>query len=122
MKQEAAQQCHILSGPMCLSKQFSEMSTEYYKALIAFTKVTQSAALIDAETYIKATFMRNYYDALDKANSSDGDKFGLYLFLGIAIGAVLVIAILLLVIYFKKSKSEDDEAGETTKEKYTAAP
>eukprot|EP00830_Metopus_es_P002234 TRINITY_DN119_c0_g1_i1.p1 TRINITY_DN119_c0_g1~~TRINITY_DN119_c0_g1_i1.p1 ORF type:complete len:429 (-),score=79.43 TRINITY_DN119_c0_g1_i1:6-1193(-) len=122
MKQEAAQLCHILSGPMCLSKKFSEMPSEYFKALVAFTKVTQSAALIDDQAYIKATFMRNYYDALDKVNSSDTDKFGLYLFLGIAIGAVLVIAILLLVIYFKKSKSEDDEAGETTKEKYTAAP
>ena len=60
---------------------------------------------------VKQTINKDYWYAVKQAEDDDESRFGLYLFLGIAIGAVFVIAILLLVIYFKR-KGEDDE--ETT--------
>ena len=102
------------------------MPIEFFKAYVAYVKVTQPNSIDfdkDNEKCVKSTFNRLYWTAIDMIeNEDDEDKSGLYLFLGVAIGAVFVIAILLLVIYFKRRNTEEEESEETTKgaEKLTA--
>jgi len=93
------------------------MPMEFFKAYKAYIDMTQSINVYDNNDCVKKTFNTLYWTAVDKINEEeedDEDKFGLYLFLGIAIGAVFIIAILLLVIYFKRRKSDEDEAEEPT--------
>ena len=82
------------------------MGNEFYNAYIAYHELTGYQRYINNTQLIKET-VNSVYWAI-KSKVSDDDKFGLYLFLGIAIGAVFVIAILLLVIYFKRKKGEDE--------------
>ena len=98
------------------------MSLEFYKAYIAYMKMTQPAAFINNEECVSTIYTNVYWTAVNKVKEAedDEDKFGLYLFLGIAIGAVFVIAILLLVIYFKRRKSDEEETEEGATTKMTA--
>ncbi len=89
------------------------MSEDYLNAVLTYTKMTKWVAIHKNDECVKKTINSEYYDAFDALNSDDDeDKFGLYLFLGIAIGAVVVIGALLLVIYLKRRKG--DEGDETT--------
>ncbi len=108
--------CHIKRGPLCLNKKIDDMPLEFFKAYVSYMKMTQPALFINNTECVSNIYTKLYWTSIDKINEadSDEDKFGLYLFLGIAIGAVFVIAILLLVIYFKRRKSDEDEAEETT--------
>ena len=83
--------------------------------------MTMSTAFFDNPACVKTIYNGVYWTALDKISDADSedDKFGLYLFLGIAIGAVFVIAILLLVIYFKRRKTDEDETEEASTKKLT---
>ncbi len=108
--------CHISKGPLCLSKPIAEMGKTYYQALVAYYKATKWVALYNTEECMMNALEAEYVYAFKQIGSDDDDdQFGLYLFLGIAIGAVFVIAILLLVIYFKRRQSDDSEAEPTTK-------
>ena len=82
------------------------MGNEFYKAYIAYHELTGYQRYLNNTSLIKETVNSMYWTIKNKVG--DDDKFGLYLFLGIAIGAVFVIAILLLVIYFKRRKGEDE--------------
>ena len=86
--------------------------------------MTQSATFYENPEYVRTIYNSLYWSAMKKImnDDADDDKFGLYLFLGIAIGAVFVIAILLLVIYFKRRKSDEDETEEGTTVKKLADP
>eukprot|EP01022_Parablepharisma_sp_SALTPOND_P016478 TRINITY_DN241_c0_g1_i1.p1 TRINITY_DN241_c0_g1~~TRINITY_DN241_c0_g1_i1.p1 ORF type:complete len:468 (+),score=34.89 TRINITY_DN241_c0_g1_i1:878-2281(+) len=114
--------CHVKRGPLCLYKKADDMPLEFYKAYIAFIKVTQPVSVMENDECVRAIYNNLYWKAQDKIKESEDeeDKFGLYLFLGIAIGAVFVIAILLLVIYFKRRKADEDDLEETTGERLTA--
>ena len=106
--------CHITKGPLCLLKEFSQMGDDYYNAVVIYTKMTKWVAVFNNTDCVKKTLNSEYWDAFDAISiDEDEDKFGLYLFLGIAIGAVVVIGALLLVIYLKRRKSEDDEPTDT---------
>jgi len=98
------------------------MPMAFFHAFIAYMNMTQGPNFYDNEVCVKTLYNSLYWTAVKKVNDEeadeDDDKFGLYLFLGIAIGAVFVIAILLLVIYFKRRKTDEDEE-ETSKEKLT---
>jgi hypothetical protein len=112
--------CHILSGPFCKFKSDDNMPIEYYKALVAVMELSQGSNYKFNADCAKQTVNKDYWVTVDKASTES--RFGLYLFLGIAIGAVFVIAILLLVIYFKrKGDDEDDDSGQglTTKKEQT---
>jgi hypothetical protein len=112
----SSQKCHFEAGPLCMYKNVDDMSVSWAKAYIAFTDFSDYSKYVDNPEFVKNTMNKLYYQILDKALSEEDSKFGLYLFLGIAIGAVFVIAILLLVIYFKRRKGEEeDTAGATAK-------
>lgn len=87
------------------------MSNEFYKALVAYLEFTQGVNLKYNEDCVKYALNYVYWDAYKKLNPEGplDDNFGLYLFLGIAIGAVIVIAILLLIIYFKRKGDDEEE-------------
>ncbi len=93
-----------------------ELTVEYAKAVRASYKAMMGAQIVDNPECVQKSINRYYHDSIKKIGNEEDeeDQFGLYLFLGIAIGAVFVIAILLLVIYFKRRKSDDDEADPKT--------
>lgn len=114
MADSAEQKCHISEdeGVLCMYKnKIENMGKEYASAYVAFYEGTQFSKYAENPEYIKLTINKKYWDA--KKSSEEDSKFGLYLFLGIAIGAVFVIAVLLLVIYFKRRKGDDTEEGTT---------
>ena len=107
---DRAKDCNIARGVFSLTK--SDLTIDYARAYKAYILMTQGAITVDNEECVKKSISKMYWDAVAKVDAEDvedEDQFGLYLFLGIAIGAVFVIAILLLVIYFKRRKSDDDD-------------
>lgn len=96
-----------------MTKALEDMGTEFYRAYIAYHDMTEYTRFANNTDLIKDTVNSLYWN-IKKKIVDDDNKFGLYLFLGIAIGAVFVIAILLLVIYFKRRKGDDEEAAPTT--------
>lgn len=113
--------CHVKRGPLCINAKVDDVSTDFYKAYVAYTRLTQDANYYNNTECVRKIYNSLYWTALDKIKEAEGedDKFGLYLFLGIAIGAVFIIAILLLVIYFKRRKSDEDESEGITPDKLT---
>ena len=108
-----AKSCHISKGVFCMNKPIDEMPISFFMAYVAYIKATQAVALLENPPCVDTIYNSLYKTALKKIDENDDDdKFGLYLFLGIAIGAVFVIAILLLVIYFKRRKSDEEETNE----------
>ena len=105
-----------------MPKAIDDMPMTFFRAYVAYVKATQAISLLKNPPCVDTIYNSLYKMSVQKiAEDDDDDKFGLYLFLGIAIGAVFVIAILLLVIYFKRRKSDDEdvEGGAATKEKLT---
>jgi len=100
-------------GPLCKQKKMAEMGDGYYKALIAYYRLTRWHMYQDNPECVKKVINSDYWEAVDilkkEEDDDDDDNFGLYLFLGVAIGAVVVIAVLLLVIYLKRGKSDEEE-------------
>ncbi len=105
--------CHVGRGPLCTPSEFKDMGEDYYRALVAYNKMTRWNMFYNNTDCVKKILNSEFWDAVDAIDEADDDddKFGLYLFLGVAIGAVVVIAILLLVIYLKKSKTDDEETS-----------
>ncbi len=103
--------CHVSKGLLCLYKAFGSMGTDFYRAQVAYTKLTRWETVYENPECVKNVLNAEYWQAVSAidADGDDDDKFALYLFLGVAVGAVLIVGILLLVIYLKKGKSEDDE-------------
>lgn len=95
------------------------MDMKYYKALVAYNNMTKGILYQNISDCTLKIFDPDYSFALSKVKDAadEQDKFGLYLFLGIAIGAVVVIAILLLVIYLKKGKDNEGTDEPTTSSK-----
>jgi hypothetical protein len=108
--------CHVSRGPLCMAKNYDDMDTDYLRAYLAYQKMTRWALYFNNTECVKNVINMEYYKMQKVLDDKEADvgKFGLYLFLGIAIGAVVVIAILLLVIYFKRKKGEDEETNEAT--------
>lgn len=91
------------------------MSQEFYKAYVAYLDLTTGPKFMFNQDCVKQTINKDYFYAVNQIADDDESRFGLYLFLGIAIGAVFVIAILLLVIYFKRKGEDDDDTEGNTK-------
>lgn len=86
------------------------MDINFFKAFVQYNEMIKWASFHENEDCVKKVINADYWFAKEKVDSdADDDKFGLYLFLGIAIGAVVVIGILLLVIYLKRGSEEDEE-------------
>ncbi len=113
--------CHVSRGPLCLNTAVDSMSLDLAKAFVAYQNMTQSTQYMYNPECVRKIYNSVYWSAMDKisADTDSDDKFGLYLFLGIAIGAVFVIAILLLVIYFKRRNNGEDESEDSTTKKLT---
>lgn len=111
------EKCHISRGIFC--KYSNDMPKEFYQAYIAYMNVTRGVNYLDNLECVKKTINLEYWTFFDKAADEDESRFGLYLFLGIAIGAVFVIAILLLVIYLKRKGDDDEETTEPGNAKLT---
>ncbi len=97
------------------------MSTELAKAIVAYTNSSNYELITDNDACVRTIFNNAYWSALKIVYPGDDseDGFGLYLFLGIAVGAVFVIAVLLLVIYFKRRKTDESEETEEGAKKLT---
>jgi hypothetical protein len=110
--ESATTACHITPGVLCVNGTKDQMSDDYYKAYVVYNNMTRWVSFADNEPCVQKTINADYWNAYNKVYGQDDDKFGLYLFLGIAIGAVVVIGVLLLIIYLKRGS--DEEEGETT--------
>lgn len=103
----SGKECHVSLGPFCRNDVFTEMTEEYLKAYIAHAELHHPTLALDNEDIKKMLYPDYVAAKAALGDASDEDRFGLYLFLGIAVGAVLVIAVLLLIIYLKRRGSED---------------
>jgi len=83
-----------------------DMPSDFANAFKAYSDARNSAEYVNNTECVKKMYNSLYWKAVDVIEG-DSDNVGLYLFLGIAIGAVFVIAIILLVIYFKNRKTDD---------------
>ena len=101
--------CHISKGVLCLYKPLADMEQNFFKAFVQYNNMVKGAAFFANEECVKKVINSDYWFAKEKIDEGDDDKFGLYLFLGIAIGAVVVIGILLLVIYLKRGNDDEEE-------------
>ena len=103
--------CHISKGALCTSQSLDDMDEDYYDAFLSYNKMARWNVFFNNSDCVKKTINSEYWDVVTALeNLDDGDdKFGLYLFLGVAIGAVVIIAVLLLVIYLKKNSSDEEE-------------
>ena len=90
---------------------YQNLTVEYLRAYVSYNKLWRWALYFNNSDCIKKVINYEFSKLADilKEKDDEGGRFGLYLFLGIAIGAVVVIAILLLVIYFKRKKGDEDE-------------
>jgi hypothetical protein len=99
-----------------MTKNYDDLDTDFLRAYVTYQKMTRWALYFNNTDCVKNVINFEFYKIQGILDDRDSEtsKFGLYLFLGIAIGAVVVIAILLLVIYFKRKKGEDEETNEAT--------
>lgn len=113
--------CHVLRGVLCLNVEHSKMSEEYAKAYVAYANFSNYHMFVDNEACVKTIYNKLFWTAMDKlyGSGAEDDTFGLYLFLGIAIGSVFIIAILLLVIYFRRRKTDEYDSSENSTNKLT---
>lgn len=105
--------CHVNRGALCLGKEMKDMGADYLRALITYNQITRWALFHENPPCVMNILNSEYWDAvrtLKELEPADDDNFGLFLFLGVAIGAVVVIAILLVVIYIKKNKPDEEES------------
>lgn len=73
--------------------------------------MTRWVSFFRNEDCVKNVINIDYWKAMNKINLEEDDKFGLYLFLGIAIGAVVVIGVLLLIIYLKRGGDDEEQTS-----------
>ena len=92
---------HISCGFFCITKGPGELSTEFYKAYIAYTKMTNWASILNNDDCVKSSANTLYWEAVEKTKT---DELSILLYLLIGIGAVVTIAgiILGLLCYRKK--------------------
>eukprot|EP00826_Nyctotherus_ovalis_P009662 TRINITY_DN12557_c0_g2_i2.p3 TRINITY_DN12557_c0_g2~~TRINITY_DN12557_c0_g2_i2.p3 ORF type:complete len:122 (-),score=32.12 TRINITY_DN12557_c0_g2_i2:201-566(-) len=105
--------CHLNLGPFCTKgKLFKNMSNEFLRAYITFVELSVPTIRQDAD-YVKSVYNEDYVEARKKIPIFKPDpnpasnKRGLYIFLGIAVFAVLVMSVLLLIVYLKRRKEDD---------------
>ena len=102
--------CHIELGAFCTNgTSIKDMSQEFIKAYIEYMDLTHPTLALDSNKVLVIT-NKKYVDAKASiSNNPTTKKFDLYLFIGIAIGAVAILAILLYVIYTKRKGITDDD-------------
>eukprot|EP00826_Nyctotherus_ovalis_P066001 TRINITY_DN9729_c0_g3_i5.p3 TRINITY_DN9729_c0_g3~~TRINITY_DN9729_c0_g3_i5.p3 ORF type:complete len:125 (+),score=43.29 TRINITY_DN9729_c0_g3_i5:893-1267(+) len=120
MKKMPYNQCHVNAGPLCKNKPMAEMPLEYVKAYITYMEVNNPSLWMD-DKCVKESFFSDYVEARKRVPYPEDKKkkpnFSMFLFLGIAIGSLLVIVILLMVIYIKRRGiNEADDIKDTTEE------
>jgi len=109
--------CHVNLGPFCRNEPMTDMSLDYVKAYIAYMELNNPSLWMDADC-VKEFFYPDYVEARKRVPypTEQLTQFNLYLFLGIAIGSLLVIFILLVVIYVKRKAINESEVQEETEE------
>jgi len=85
------------------------MSLEFKLAYTQYIEMRFPEVRENVSHCLTGMFLQDYWKV--KTDLEDDDKFGLYLFLAVATGAIVIITILLLVIYIKR-KSDDDTPEE----------
>lgn len=119
MKKASYNQCHVNAGPLCKDKPMAEMSLEYVKAYIAYMEANNPSLWMD-DKCVKESFFSDYVEARKRVPYPEEKKkrtFSMFLFLGIAIGSLLVIIVLLMVIYIKRRGiNEVDDIRDTIEE------
>eukprot|EP00830_Metopus_es_P008791 TRINITY_DN18534_c0_g1_i1.p1 TRINITY_DN18534_c0_g1~~TRINITY_DN18534_c0_g1_i1.p1 ORF type:complete len:378 (-),score=57.89 TRINITY_DN18534_c0_g1_i1:32-1165(-) len=108
--------CHIEKGPLCIYEELKKMNPAFYKAYISYMNMVQGIIYIKNPPCVVNIYNKLYWDIKDlRDQESEADKIGLFIFLGIAIGIILLIGILLIIIYIRRdSQMKIDDALATT--------
>lgn len=119
MNNPQRKECHVDLGPFCTDgKNVTDMSDDYLEAYMTFVELHVPTIRQD-DKEVQKVFNRQYFDARQKIPAPDPedddgqDKLGIYLFLGIAIFAVLAMAIVLLIIYIRRRKTDETVEEDT---------
>ena len=100
-KDEIVYKCHVLSGPLCLSKPFLNMTQRFYKAYIAYFEMMKYPELIKNADCIQKTINQYYWMAKDMVEVI-GDRNGIKGFLLSTLVLTIVLLAILIIIYFRK--------------------
>lgn len=112
--------CHVRVGPFCTyGKEFENMGEKFLKAYITFYELYHPNIRKDSEC-MRTLINNDYVNAKKKypdpkppsPSPSPTGISGLYVFLAIAVGAILVITALLFIIYFKRREPNDTNNSE----------
>ena len=79
------------------------MGEEYDRAYIIYMRMARNALYIDNEPCAKAVINAPYWDALERVQKNEKEVgTGKYIFLGVAIGVIFVLALVLFIRYYQK--------------------
>jgi len=81
---------HISCGVFCITKGPEERSTEFYKAYIAYIKMTNWASILNNDDCVKSTVNNLYWEAVEKTKTkTETDELPILVYLLIGAGVVL---------------------------------
>eukprot|EP00826_Nyctotherus_ovalis_P064002 TRINITY_DN9382_c0_g1_i17.p4 TRINITY_DN9382_c0_g1~~TRINITY_DN9382_c0_g1_i17.p4 ORF type:complete len:127 (-),score=19.45 TRINITY_DN9382_c0_g1_i17:54-434(-) len=95
---------HISCGVFCLTDSFDRMGSDYYKAFVAYTRLTSWNSVHNNPECVKEIVNEMYWKAVRKIESSKEDMTVLYVFLVVSLVAVVVMLSLLLSVCVKRDK------------------
>ena len=101
---------------MCLHKPLNEMGAEYYKAFVAYAQMTNWGKYEANPECVKKMMHSEYWYAEEEKKKEDEEQesFGYLVFIGVAVGAAILVAIALILLFkCRKHSDDDDTAGES---------
>ena len=109
--EEVANKCHINRGPLCQYKEFEDMGEAYHRAYLAYMEITKGGTLINNEECVKGTINKLYWTSKAIIDEIDDVKDNTlkFIFLGVTIGILFLIALFLFLLYIKRQKSAASE-------------
>jgi len=101
---------HISCGVFCITKDPEQLSTEFYKAYIAYTKMTNWASILNNDECVKSTVNNLYWEAVEKTKTKT-NGFSILVYLLIGAGVVVTIAGIVIAILCLRKKDDTSLEG-----------
>lgn len=106
---------HIKCGVFCITEDPSKLGSDYYKAYIAYIKLTQWASILDNPEHVKYSMNKLYWNAVDKTTGKSDDTTNYLLFIILsAVAVVLVVAVVLIIICIRRKRNSEDSTRNDT--------
>jgi len=103
------------------------MGIDYYKAYVAYMRLTSEPLLMDNPQCVKKIVNTMYWEAIAAIDKDKEDNQIKYIILAVAIGVVFILSLALFTVYFRRkssveSKETTEPKEETTESKEAAEP